>query len=114
MEKEQMVVQAKEKLTPFETGNIVDFIQHLDMKSAMEHPLLIVLLLILVFLAVVRRSKVVLLFLFASVSIVLLVRYTLTPEAMGAGMTVGSMVPFVAGGLLIGGVLIYFGFIKHD
>jgi len=114
MEKQQLVEQAKERLTPFETGNIVEFIQHLTLKSAMEHPLLIMIFLVFAFYAVVKRSKFVLLFLFASISIMLLIRYTLSPEMVGGGLTIGSTLPFAAGGIVIGGALIYLTFIKHD
>jgi len=114
MEKQQLVEQAKERLTPFETGNIVEFIQHLTLKSAMEHPLLIVIFLVFAFYAVVKRSKFVLLFLFAAISIMLLIRYTLSPEMVGGGLTIGSTLPFAAGGIVIGGALIYLTFIKHD
>lgn len=114
MEKQQMVEQAKEKLTPFETSNIIDFIQHLTLKSAMEHPLIILVFLGFALYAVISRSKFVLLFLFAAISIMLLVRYTLSPEMVGGGLTVSSMLPFAAGGIVIGGALIYLTFIKHD
>ena len=114
MEKQQMLDQAREKLAPFETGNIVDMIQTLNLKSIMEHPLIILLFLIFAFYAIVRRSKFVLLFLFASISIMLLVRYTLSPELVGGGLTLKSTLPFAAGGLIVGGVLIYLTFIKHD
>jgi hypothetical protein len=114
MEKQQVLDQAKERLTPFETGNIVDFIQHLTLKSAMEHPLLIAIFLVFAFYAVVKRSKFVLLFLFAAISIMLLIRYTLSPEMVGGGLTIGSMLPFAAGGIVIGGALIYLTFIKND
>jgi hypothetical protein len=114
MEKQQILDQAKDKLSPFETANIVDFIQHLTLKSAMENPLIIVIFLLFAFYAVVRKSKVVLTFLFAGISIMLLVRYTLSPEVVGGGLSVASTLPFVAGGLVIGGALIYFTFIKHE
>ncbi len=113
MEKEQLVEQAKEKLTPFETGNIIDFIQHLTLKSAMEQPLLILFFLVIAFYAVVKRSKFVLLFLFAVVSIMLLVRYSLTPDMVGGELSVSSTLPFAAGGLVIGGALIYLYFFKE-
>ncbi len=109
-----MLDQAKDKLSPFETGNIAEFIQHLTLKSAMEHPFIIIVFLLFAFYAVVRRSRIVLLFLFAVISIMLLVRYTLAPEIVGGGMTIESILPFVAGGLVIGGALIYFSFIKSD
>lgn len=114
MKKEQMLQTAQEKLAPFETGNVVDFIQNLTLKSAMEHPLIIVIFLLFAFYAVVRRSKFVLLFLFAAISIMLLVRYTLSPEMVGGGLTISSTLPFAAGGLVIGAALVYLAFIKHD
>lgn len=114
MEKQQIIDQAKETLAPFETANIVDFIQNLTLKSAMEQPWLIGIFLIFAFYAVVRRSKVVLIFLFAGISIMLLVRFSLSPEVVGGGLSVGSVLPFAAGGIVIGGALIYFSFIKGD
>lgn len=114
MEKQQMVEQAKESLTPFETGNIVEFIQHITLKSAMEQPLLICIFLIFAFYAVVKRSKPVLILLFAVISIMILVRYTLSPEMVGGGLTLESMLPFIAGGVVTGGALVYFTFIKSD
>jgi uncharacterized MnhB-related membrane protein len=114
MEKQQMIETAKEKLTPFETGNMIDFIQHLTLKSAMEHPIVIVIFLLFAVYAVVTRSKFVLLFLFATISIMLLVRYTLAPDVVGGELSVKATLPFIAGGLAIGGALIYLTFIKHD
>lgn len=114
MEKEQMIEVAKEKLTPFETGNLIDFIQHMTLKSAMEQPIIIVIFLIFAFYAIVKRSKFVLLFLFSAISIMLLVRYTLPPEVVGGGLSVSSTLPFIVGGLVIGAALIYLAFIKHD
>lgn len=114
MEKQQMLEQAKEKLAPFETGNLVDLIQTLNLKTVMEHPLIILLFLIFAFYAIVRRSKFVLVFLFAAISVMLLVRYTLSPELVGGGLTIASTLPFAVGGLVIGGVLIYLTFIKSD
>lgn len=114
MEKQQLLDQAKETLTPFETANVIDFIQHLTLKSAMEQPWLIGIFLVFAFYAVIRRSKVVLIFLFAGISIMLLVRFTLAPEVVGGGLTIGSVLPFAAGGVVIGGALIYFSFIKGD
>jgi len=114
MEKQQMLDQAKDRLTPFETGNIVDFVQNLSLESTMNHPFLIVIFLIFAFYAVVKRSKFVLLFLFSAISIMLLIKYTLAPEVVGGGMTISSMFPFIVGGLVIGVALIYLTFIKHE
>lgn len=114
MEKQQLLEQAQNKLAPLETGNVVNFIQNMTAQSLMEHPLVLVLFLVIAFYAVIKKSKFVLLFLFSAIAIMLLVRYTLTPEAVGGELSVKSTLPFVVGGLTIGGALIYFTFIKHD
>lgn len=114
MEKQQLVEQAKEKLTPFETGNIIEYIQNLTLKSAMEQPLLIVTFLVFAYYAVVKRSKVVLVLIFAAISTMLLVRYTLSPEMVGGGLTLASTLPFIVGGLTVGIALIYLTIVKDD
>lgn len=114
MEKQQILDQAKDKLAPLETGNVVDFIQNMTMQSLIDHPLVLVVFLIIGFYALVKRSKFVLLFLFAAISIMLLIRFTLTPETVGGDLSVKATLPFIAGGLAIGGALIYLTFIKHE
>jgi len=114
MEKQQLLEKAQEKLTPFETGNLIDFIQHFDTKTAAEHPLIALLFLILAFYAFIKRSKVILLLLFATIAIMVLVRFTLSPDTVEKGITLSSMLPFAAGGLIIGGALIYLMFISND
>lgn len=114
MDKQQILDQAKDKLTPFETGNIVEFIQNLTLKSVMEQPWLIGIFLVFAFYAVIKKSKFVLFFLFTVISIMLLIRFTLSPEIVGGGLTIESVLPFVAGGLVVGGALLYFTFIKSD
>lgn len=113
MDKQQMLEQAQQNLAPFETSNVVKFIQHLTLKSAMENPLLLGIFLVFAFYAVVKRSKFVLLFLFAVISFMLLVRYTLPADMVGE-LSIGSTLPFAGGGLAIGAVLIYLTFIKGD
>lgn len=114
MEKQQLLEKAQEHLTPFETSNLIDFIQHFDTQTAAEHPLIALLFLILAFYAFVKRKKVILLLLFATISIMVLVRFTLSPETVEKGITLSSMLPFAAGGLIIGGALIYLMFISND
>ena len=114
MEKQQIIEKAKDKLAPLETGNVFDFIQHMSPQTFTDHPLVIVAFLIIGFYAFIKRSKFVLLFLFAAISIMLLVRFTLTPDVVGGGLSVAATLPFIGGGLAIGGALIYLTFIKHD
>lgn len=112
MENQQMLEKTRETLEPFETGHIVDFIRTLSVKSAMEHPLFFVLIMLFLVYGIVKRSKFVLLFLFASVSIMLLVRFFMPVE--GDQLDLRSTLPFTFGGLAIGAALIYFTFIKSD
>lgn len=113
MEKQELLDKTVETLSPFETGNIVHFMQNLTMKSAMENPWLMGFFLVLAFYAVIKRSKFVLASLFAAISIMLLVRFTL-PADSGNELTLSSTLPFAFGGLAIGGALIYFIFIKTE
>ncbi len=113
MEKEELLKKTEHALTPFETEHIVDFIKNLTFKSAMENPLIIGFFLVIFFYAVFKRSKPVLLFMFSAISIMLLVRFTLSGQE-GNELTLSSTLPFAFGGLVIGGVLIYFSLIKGD
>jgi len=113
MEKQELLKKTEEAFSPFETENLIHFIKNLTFKSAMENPWVIGIFLLFFFYAIIKRSKPVLLFLFAAISIMLLVRFTLSGQE-GNELTLSSTLPFAFGGLLIGGVLIYFAFIKGD
>ncbi len=113
MEKEAVLDKAKTALAPFETENVFNFMRNLSLKSAMENPVVIGLFLVIFFFAVVKRSKPVLIFLFAVVAIMFLVRFTL-PADQGNELSLRSTLPFAFGGLAIGAALIYFMFIKGD
>lgn len=113
MQKEELLRKTEQAVSPFETENIVHFIKNLTFKSAMENPWIIGFFVVIFFYAVIKRSRPVLLFLFASISIMFLVRFTLQ-GVDGNELTLSSTLPFAFGGLLIGGVLIYFSFIKGD
>ncbi len=112
MDNQQMLEKTKETLHPFETEQVFNFIRTLSVKSAMEHPLFFVLILLFLTYGIVKRSKFVLLFLFAAVSIMLLVRFSMPVE--GDELDLKSTLPFAFGGLAIGAALIYFTFIKSD
>jgi|PlaIllAssembly_1097288.scaffolds.fasta_scaffold72750_4 hypothetical protein len=113
MEKQELLKKTEQAMSPFETEHLVQFVKNLTFKSAMENPWLIGFFVIIFFYAVVKRSKPVLLFMFAAISIMLLVRYTLSGP-QGEEVSLSSTLPFAFGGLAIGGVLIYFTFIKGD
>jgi uncharacterized membrane protein len=111
MEKTEIIDKAKEVFSPFETENIIKFIKGLSFDTIFGHPLFLGFLLIVFFFAVIKRSKFLLLFLFACFSLAGLLHYTL-PES--GEFSVSSLLPFACGGVAIGAVLIYFGFIKSE
>ncbi len=112
MDKQDLITKAKEHLTPFETENVVKYLQNLTLKSAMENPWLIGFFLVIFFYAVIKRSKFVLLTLFSVIMIMVMIRYVFPPQ--GDELSISSTLPFVVGGLVIGGVLIYFNFVKSE
>jgi hypothetical protein len=112
MEKQELITKTKETLSPFETENVVKFLQHMTLKSTMENPWLIGAFLVIFFYAVIRRSKFVLLALFSVISVMVLVRFAFPPA--GEELNLSATLPFIFGGLLIGGVLLYFNFVKSE
>jgi len=112
MKTQQILSSAQKALAPFETANVVSFIQNLTVESALRNPFLMIFFAILLFYALIRRSKTVLVLIFSSIALMFLVRYTL-PSGEGE-LSLGSTVPFAFGALAIGAVIIYVIFIKGE
>ena len=111
MENADIINKTKDVLSPFETENIVKFVKGLSFETIFSHPLVLGIILVIVFYAIVKRSKFILLFLFTCISVAALLHYTLPEDGE---LTVSSLLPFAGGGVAIGAVLIYFGFIKSE
>jgi hypothetical protein len=112
MEKSGILQKTIETLSPFETANLVEYLRHLSMKSALASPWFLTIFFITAFYAIVVRSKFVLSALFTALTLMVLVRYTMPTE--GETLALSSTLPFAFGGLAIGGVLIYLYFIKTE
>jgi hypothetical protein len=112
MDKQQMVEKATETLRPFETSNLIDTMQHTNIKQIFSHPLVIILIAAIFFFGVVKRSKTVLLSLFGLICIALIMRYAM--PVPGDDLSMASILPFIGAGLVVGCVVIYFTFIKTD
>ncbi|MFZ4860256.1 MAG: hypothetical protein ACOYL3_28180 [Desulfuromonadaceae bacterium] len=112
MEKQQLLEKTAETLRPFETSNLIDSMQHLTVNQVFANPAIIFFIVVVFFFGVIRRSKTVLLSLFALLCIALIVRFAM--PAQGDNLSFQSLMPFVGGGLLVGGVVIYFSLIKSD
>jgi len=112
MDKEQLADKATEALRPFETANLMNTIQTLTLKQIFTHPVFLIIITAIFFFGVVKRSKTVLLTLFALLGLIVIVRFAM--PAPGEELSMKSMLPFISGGLVIGGVIIYFSLIKSD
>ena len=112
MEKRAILEKTIETLAPFETENVLQFLRHLTVKSAISSPWFVAGFLIIAFYAVVVRSKFVLSMLFTAASLLILIRYTVPVD--GDTLTLSSTLPFGFGALAIGAVLIYFHYIKTE
>ncbi len=111
MDNSELINKTKEVLSPFETENIVKFVKGLSFSTVLGNPIVLCLLLVVFFFAVVKRSKFLLLFLFACISIAALIHYALPDNGE---MTMTSLLPFAGGALVIGGIIIYFSLIKSE
>ena len=107
----EIIARGRDILAPFETGNVVKFIREMNFFKALESPLVPLMVVIVFYFIVIRRSKFMLLFLFALTSLSVLAHYTL-PDRNEAAM--GTLLPFAAGCLSIGAILIYFNFIRTE
>ena len=112
MDKQQLLNKTVETLRPLETGNLMNSIQNVTLQDIFTHPAVLICITIVFLYGVIRRSKVVLLTLFALIAATVLMRYAI--PAPGEALSVKALLPFVSGGLLIGGVIIYFTFIRSD
>jgi hypothetical protein len=112
MEKQQIIEKTAETLRPFETNNLIDTMQHLTVNQVFANPVVLILITVVFFFGVIRRSKTVLLSLFALFCIAVIIRFAMPPP--GDDLSFQSLLPFIGGGLLVGCVVIYFSLIKSD
>ncbi|BCS54894.1 hypothetical protein [Geobacter sp. SVR] len=112
MDKQQLVEKATEALRPFETANLLTSIQNLSLKQIFSHPAVLAAVAAVFFFGVVKKSKTVLLTLFFLLGLIVLLRFAM--PVPGEELSLKSLIPFGVGGLVIGGVIIYFALIKSD
>lgn len=112
MDKQQLIEKTTEVLAPFETGNLINTIQTLTLNQIFTHPVVLVIITVVFFLGVIKKSKTVLLTLFSLIGLIVILRYAM--PAPGEEISLKEILPFVGGGVLIGGVVIYFSLIKSE
>ncbi len=107
-----MAEKTVEILRPFETSNLIETIQHLTLKQIFTNPVILLIIAVVFFLGVIKRSKAVLLTLVVILGLIVILRYAMPAPDEELSMT--SMFPFIGFGLLIGGIIIYFSLIKSE
>ena len=112
MDKQQLVEKTTEALRPFETANLLTTMQTLNLKDIFSHPVVLIIIVVLLFFGVIKKSKTVLLTLFAMIGMIVILRYAM--PAPGEELSMKSLIPFAFGGVFIGGIIIYFSLIKSD
>lgn len=112
MDKQQLAEKTVEALRPFETANLMTTIQNLTLKQIFTHPAVLLCITVIFFFGVIKRSKTVLLTLFALIGMIVILRFAM--PAPGEELSLKSLIPFALCGLGIGGVIIYFTLIKSD
>jgi len=116
MDKQQMIEKTTEALRPFETENLMKAMQTLTLKEIFSNPYVLAFITVILFFGVIKKSKTVLLTLFAIIGLIVMVRYAIPPVSTAENVesSMGSLMPFIVGGVVIGGVIIYFSLIKSD
>ncbi|MBT1072480.1 hypothetical protein [Pelotalea chapellei] len=108
----QLLEKTTEVLRPFETANLMHSLQTMTLQQIFSNPAILAIITVVFFLGIIKRSKTVLLTLFTMVGAIVILRYAM--PAAGEELSLKSLVPFACGGLLIGGVIIYFSLIKSE
>jgi len=112
MDKQQLAEKTVEALRPFETANLITTLQNLTLKQIFTHPAVLICIAAIFFFGIIKRSKTVLLTLFALIGMIVILRFAM--PAPGEELSLKSLIPFALCGLGIGGVIIYFSLIKTD
>lgn len=116
MDKQTMVEKTVEILKPFETDNLMNTLQTMTLKQIFTNPAMLCILALVLFFGIYKRSKTILLSLFSIIGMIFIVRFAMPAGDVTSNteMSLGSVMPFVIGGVVIGGVIIYFSFIKSE
>lgn len=110
MEKQELLEKTAETLRPLETQNLMATIQNLTLQQIFSNWIFLLVTAGILFFGVYKKSKPILLTLFFLLSLIVMVKFAMPAQGEELGMK--SIIPFAAFGLGIGGVIVYFTFIK--
>ncbi len=112
MDKEQILGKTAEILRPLESANLLHNVQNLTLHQIATHPLIVLAVIIFFVTGIIRKSRTILFFLFAAMVLIILLRFAM--PAPGEELTAMGTLPFFGGAILVGGVLLYYTFIKSE
>lgn len=110
MEKQQLLDKTVEVLRPLETQNLMTTIQNLTLAQIFTNWVFLLVTLGILFFGVYKKSKTILLTLFFLVALIVMVKFAM--PAPGKELSISSLLPFIGFGLGIGGIIVYFTFVK--
>ncbi len=105
-----MVDKTVEALRPFETQNLMTTIQNLTLQQIFSNWIFLLITVAILFLGVYKKSKTILLTIFFLLALIVMAKFALPPP--GQELNIKSLLPFVGFGIGVGGVIVYFLFIK--
>ncbi len=114
MNKQEFIEKATEALRPFETDNLIHSMQTLTLQQIFTNPVVLLVITLLLFFGIIKRSKTVLLTLFSLIGLIVIMRYAMPATSTAEDLSLKSVVPFIVIGVVIGGVVIYFSLVKSD
>jgi hypothetical protein len=115
MAQQTLAERTVEILKPFETDNLMNTLQTITLKELFTNPVLLCVFAIFLFFGVYKKSKAILLSLFSIIGMIFIIRFAIPANTAGnTEMSLGSVAPFVIGGVVIGAVIIYFTLIKSE
>jgi len=110
LDNKELIDKTVDVLRPFETKNLMDTIQNVTLQQIFSNWLFLLALVCIFFFGIYKRSKTVLLTLFFLLALIVMVKFAMPASDAEVGLK--SIIPFAAFGLGIGGVIVYFTFIK--
>jgi uncharacterized membrane protein YiaA len=105
-----MVEKTVEVLKPFETQNLMNTIQTMTLEQLFTNWVFLLIAIGVIFFGVYKKSKAVLLTVFFLLALIVMVKFAMPSAGQELGLK--SLIPFICFGLGIGGVIVYFSFVK--
>lgn len=114
MDTQRFIEKTTEVLKPLETENLIKTMQTLTLREIFTNPVVLLVIALVFFFGVIKRSKTVLLTLFGMIGLIVIMRFAMPAQTASEDLSLSSVLPFIGIGIVIGGVIIYFSLVKSD